>query len=157
MAHPIRNHLLFFLALPVAAAAQGFTGTVDLGAKDAAATRRLTISHWRVDKRGVPSFDYRYTQDGPGCAYRRDGHAVAGFDDNGDSVELEVYNPQGVDGKEGPPVGAFYDAPNGVVFGMPVRGNGAQFRVSFDDPRMKKTLPATCGFTAHGAAVMLRK
>ncbi|KQV49895.1 hypothetical protein ASC93_10175 [Massilia sp. Root335] len=147
-------------ALPLATAAQGFTGTVDLSARDAAATRHLTISHWRVDKRGVPSFDYRYTQDGPGCTYRREGHAVAGYDDNGDngdSVELEVYNPQGADGKEGAPVGAFYDEPNGVVFGMPVRGKGAEFWVSFDDPRMKKTLPATCGFTAHGAAVMLRK
>jgi hypothetical protein len=157
MTHHIRNHLLFLFALPLATAAQGFTGTVDLSARDAAATRHLTISHWRVDKRGVPSFDYRYTQDGPGCTYRREGHAVAGYDDNGDSVELEVYNPQGADGKEGAPVGAFYDEPNGVVFGMPVRGKGAEFWVSFDDPRMKKTLPATCGFTAHGAAVMLRK
>ena len=157
MANLIRNPLLLLCALPVAAAAQGFAGTVSLSAKDAAAARHLTISHWRVDKRGVPSFDYRYSQDGPGCAYRRDGHAVAGFDDNGDSVELEVHNPQGADGKEGAPIAAFYDESNGVVFGMPVRGNGAQFWVSFDDPRMKKTLPATCGAGARGGAVMLRK
>jgi hypothetical protein len=156
MAHLIRNHLCIFLALPVVAAAQGFTGTVDLSAVDAGVTRHLAISHWRVDKRGVPSFDYRYRQDGPGCAYEREGHAIAGFDDNGDSVELEVHNPQGADGKEGAPIAAFYDEPNGVVFGMPVRGQGARFWVSFDDPHMKKTLPAKCGSSALGT-VLLRK
>ena len=156
MAHLIRNHLCILLALPVAAAAQGFAGTVDLDARDGGVTRHLTISQWRVDKRGVSSFDYRYLQDGPGCAYRREGHAVAGFDDNGDSVELEVHHPQGADGKEGAPIAAFYDEPNGVVFGMPVRGKGARFWVTFDDPCMKKTLPATCASSARGT-VLLRK
>lgn len=166
MANRIRKHLfLLILALPLAAAAQNPSasagGSVDLSARDAAAARQLTISRWQVDKRGVPSFDYRYSQTGPGCAYQRSGHAVAGFEDNGDSVELEIYNPQGADGKEGAPIGTFYDEPNGVVFSMPVmgkgKGKGKAFWVSFEDPHMKKTLGAQCGFAARGDAVVLKK
>lgn len=157
MANLLRNHLFFLLALPLAASAQGFTGSVDLSARDAAAARRLTISHWQVDKRGVPSFDYRYSQAGPGCAYERSGHAVAGFEDNGDGVELEVYNPQDAHGKEAAPIGTFYDEANGVVFSLPVQGRAHTFWVSFEDPRMKKTLGAKCGFAKRGDAVVLRK
>jgi hypothetical protein len=157
MANPIRTYLLFFLALPLAAAAQHAPGPVNLSTKDAAAARQLTISRWQVDKRGVPSFDYRYSQSGPGCAYQRTGHAVAGFEDNGDSVELEIYNPQGADGKEGAPIGTFYDEANGVVFSMPVQGKGKAFWVSFEDPRMKKTLGAKCGFAGRGDAVVLKR
>jgi len=161
MANPIRKHLFLtlLLALPLAAAAQKppAAGSVNLSAKDAAAARQLTISRWQVDKRGVPSFDYRYSQTGPGCAYQRSGHAVAGFEDNGDSVELEIYNPQGADGKEGAPIGTFYDEPNGVVFSMPVEGKGKAFWVSFEDPRMKKSLGAKCGFAGRGDAVVLKK
>lgn len=146
----------FLLALPLAAAAQGVTGAVNLVARDAAATRQLAITHWQVDKRGVPSFDYRYSQAGPGCAYARAGHAVAGFDESGGRVELEVYNPQDANGKEGDPIGTFYDAANGVVFSMPVQAKAKAFWVSFDDARMKRTLGKTCGFAGRGKAVVLK-
>lgn len=152
-----RISFFVLLALPLAAAAQGFTGAVNLAAKDAAATRQLTITHWQVDKRGVPSFDYRYTQAGTGCAYARAGHAVAGFDESGGQVELEVYNPQDATGKEGDPIGTFYDEANGVVFSMPVQAKAKAFWVSFEDARMKQTLGKKCGFAGRGEAVVLRQ
>lgn len=153
------KHLFLLLALPLAAAARNpaGSGSIKVSARDAAASRQMTIDRWQVDKRGVPSFDYRYSQTGPGCAYQRSGHAVAGFEDNGDSVELEIYNPQGADGKEGAPIGTFYDAPNRVVFSMPVQGKGKAFWVSFEDPRMKKTLGAKCGDAGRGDAIVLKK
>jgi hypothetical protein len=157
MAKLMRSYVSFLFVLPLAASAQGFPGTINLSAKDTAAARQLAISRWQVDKRGIPSFDYRYSQVGTGCTYERSGHAVAGYDDNGGGVELEIYNPQGPDGKEGAPIGTFYDEANGVVFSMPVQGNQKAFWVSFEDPHMKKTLGAKCGFAKRGEAVVLRK
>jgi hypothetical protein len=70
----------------------------------------LCIANLKVDARGVPSFDYTYRQQGQGCAFTLAGKAVAGYDDAGGKVELEVYNPQGSDGKEMPPILAFHDS-----------------------------------------------
>ena len=39
MANPFRTYLVLLLALPLATGAQGATGTIDLSARDAAATR----------------------------------------------------------------------------------------------------------------------
>jgi hypothetical protein len=140
--------------MSVSAAAQAFTGTLNLSAKSVAVSRTLVMSHWQVDKRGVPSFDYRYQQSGPGCAYQRDGHAVAGFEDNGDSVELEVYNPQDAGGKAGAPITVFYDKNKPVIFSMALTKKKQGVWVSFEDATMKKTLPATCGFSGKGDAVI---
>jgi hypothetical protein len=69
----------------------------------------LRIVNLKADARGVPSFDYTYHQQGQGCAFTLAGKAVAGYDDAGGKVELEVYNPQGSDGKETPPILSFHD------------------------------------------------
>lgn len=69
----------------------------------------LRIANLKADGRGVPSFDYTYRQQGTGCAYLQAGKAVGGYDDAGGKVELEVYNPQGAEGKEAPPILAFHD------------------------------------------------
>lgn len=69
----------------------------------------LRIANLKTDTRGIPSFDYTYRQQGSGCTYTQAGKAVAGYDDAGGKVELEVYNPQGADGKATPPILAFHD------------------------------------------------
>ncbi|MFS2017039.1 hypothetical protein ACL58G_15205 [Massilia sp. GER05] len=69
----------------------------------------LRIANLKADTRGVPSFDYTYHQQGLGCGFTLAGKAVAGYDDASGKVELEVYNPQGGDGKEIPPILAFHD------------------------------------------------
>lgn len=69
----------------------------------------LRIANLKADTRGIPSFDYAYRQQGPGCSYTLAGKAVAGYDDAGGKVELEVYNPQGADGKATPSILAFHD------------------------------------------------
>jgi hypothetical protein len=161
MSHSIRNYLLFVLSLPLAAeaatAAPGFTRPFKLVAKNATAVRELTISNWHVDKRGVPSFDYGYRQTGPGCNYQRDGHAEAGYGINGETVELEIYNAQDANGKDGEPIGIFHDEANGVVFSMPVLDKAPASWASFRDPRMSKMLGAKCNFSRRDDTVMLRK
>jgi hypothetical protein len=77
--------------------------------KHAGVNHDLRIANLKADARGIPSFDYTYRQQGPGCTYTLAGKAVAGHDDAGGKVELEVYNPQGADGKETPPILAFHD------------------------------------------------
>jgi len=69
----------------------------------------LRIANLKADTRGIPSFNYTYRQQGRGCTYTLAGKAVAGYDDAGGKVELEVYNPQGADGKATPPIVAFHD------------------------------------------------
>ena len=69
----------------------------------------LRIATLKAETPGIPSFDYTYRQQGPGCTYTLAGKAVAGYDDAGGKVELEVYNPQGADGKATPPILAFHD------------------------------------------------
>jgi hypothetical protein len=155
----VRQYLPFLLALPLVASAsvQDFSFPIKVVARDAAASRQLTITAWRVDKRGVPSFDYSYSQAGPGCNYRRVGHAQADFSTYGGTIELEIHNPQDANGNDWPPIGFYHDVADDVEFSMPVEGKEKAFWVSFDDPQMKKSLGAKCGFSKRGDAVMLRK
>ncbi|WP_145650298.1 hypothetical protein [Pseudoduganella lurida] len=145
------------LCIAGAAGVQAAPPPLDLTLREGAVTRSLSVQNWRTDRRGVPSFDYHYRQSGPDCTYQRDGRAVAGFEDLGDKVELEVFNPQGDDGRETAPIAVFYDADGSVVFSMPVPGKGRPAWVSFDDAAMKKKLPKKCGHAGRGEAVMFRK
>lgn len=162
--YPIR-HLPLLATLCLAAVAHtthaAVPAPVALTVQEGAVTRTLSLQEWRIDKRGVPSFDYHYRQRGPGCDYQRDGRAVAGFEDLGSKVELEVFNPEGEDGKEGVPIMVFYGAGDGVVFSMPVPGKGTvagrKIWVSYEDGAMKKTLPKKCGHSGRGDPVMFKK
>ena len=127
----------------------GFTGTVNLAKTEGGAKRTLALSNWSVDKRGVPSFDYRYSQSGPECAYERSGHAIAGFDDNGGEIELQVYSGEDEQGKEGPELTMFYDHDDEVVFSMAAPTKPGHIWVSFQDAAMKKKFAQRCGFTTE--------
>lgn len=127
----------------------GFSGTVNLAKTAGSAKRTLALSNWSVDKRGVPSFDYLYSQSGPECAYERSGHAIAGFDDNGGEIELQVYSGEDDQGKEGPPLTLFYDHDDDVIFSMSAPTKPGHLWVSFQDAVMKKKFAQRCGFTAE--------
>lgn len=155
------NRALLLGALCAAAQAQAASpAPLELALKEGAVSRSLSLQNWRTDRRGVPSFDYHYRQSGPDCDYQRDGRAVAGFEENGDKVELEVFNPEGGGGKQAAPILVLYDADSSVIFSMPVPlasgGRSRQVWVSFEDARMKK-LPKKCGHGGRGEAVMFRK
>jgi hypothetical protein len=77
--------------------------------KHAGVSHDLRIANLKADARGVPSFDYTYRQQGAGCAISLAGKAIAGHAEAGGKVELEVYNPQGSNGKEMPPILALHD------------------------------------------------
>lgn len=153
----MKKVMLSTLALCLPVCVQAVPGNVNLVRKDGAVTRTLEVSEWKVDKRGVPTFDYRYKQSGPNCAYARDGHAIAQFQDNGDSVELVVFNPQDANGKETAPIMFFSDRDNtGIFFEVSQSKKGKFDWMSFSDPAMKKTTPKVCGFTEKGTSVMFK-
>lgn len=150
----MKKNFLFAAALCAAACAHAFPGTVNLSKTEGTVRRTLTLSKWSVDKRGVPSFDYRYRQSGPTCDYERTGRATAGFEDNGDHVELQVYSGQDEHGKEGPPLTIFYDHDDDVVLSLPTSEKSSHLWVSFEDAAMKKKFPKQCGFTAKQSAAL---
>jgi hypothetical protein len=54
----------------------------------------ITVSNWKRDKQGIPSFDYSYEQKGGKdgvCNFQKAGHAVADTVDSGHGVEVNVY------------------------------------------------------------------
>jgi hypothetical protein len=144
------RHLLTCGALCLPLLAQGFTGTIDKTLMEGGVTRSISMSNWHVDKRGVPSFDYRYKQSGPGCDYERAGHAVAGFEQTSKGVQLEVYNSEGDDGKQGESIATFYDQNNTVILSLPVVKKGQPAWVSFEDTVMKSKMPKKCGYADQG-------
>jgi hypothetical protein len=152
----MKRTLISFVLLCAAGAAMAFSGTVEMAQHDGAITRTLGVSNWRVDQRGVPSFDFRFRQSGGGCNYQRSGHAVAGFEEGDGKAELEIYSGQDEHGRESPPMLILYAYDSTVIFSMPVRQN-KEFWMSFQDERMRKSLPKRCGYTERGAALMFRK
>lgn len=103
------NKTILCLLLLCSGASQAFDGTQQYVVKRGGVEHTLALSHWQVDRKGLPSFDYSYRQQAGACNFRLDGKVVAGFDEQGGKVELEVFNPQGDDGKELPQVLMFYD------------------------------------------------
>lgn len=69
----------------------------------------LQVDNLKKDAKGVPSFDYTYTQQSGSCKYVVTGKAVAGHDEVDGKLELEVHNPQGPGGKQAASILAFYD------------------------------------------------
>lgn len=152
----MKKILLSFVPLCAAGAAMAFSGTVDMVRRDGAVTRTLSVTNWQVDKRGVPSFDFRFSQSGGGCDYRRSGHAVAGVEEYDGKTEVEIYRGQDDRGRESPPMMILYAFDNAVIFSTPVRQDKA-FWMSFSDQRMRNVVPKRCGYTERGASLMFRK
>jgi len=152
----MKKILMSSVLLGAAGAAVAFSGTVEMTRHDGTVTRTLSVSNWQVDKRGVPSFDFRFSQSGGGCDYQRSGHAVAGFEEGDGKAELEIYSGQDEQGRETAPLMILYAYDSTVIFSTPVRQNRA-FWMSFQDERIRRSVPKRCGYTERGSALMFRK
>jgi len=152
----MKKNLIPLAVFCAAGAAAAFPGTVDMARRDGVVARTLSVSNWKVNQRGVPSFDFRFSQTGGGCDYARSGHAVAGFEEEDGKAELEIYSGQDDNGREGPQMLTLYAHDNAVVFSTPVQQNRA-LRMSFQDEQMRKAVPKKCGYTERGSSIQFRK
>jgi hypothetical protein len=132
--------ILFSLLLPAAITSHAFDGTPQLATRQAGAEHTLKLSHWKVDAKGVPSFDYTYEQSAGACRFTVSGHAVAGFEERNGKAVLDVFNPEDGKGKAMGQILMFYD--DAVTLTLPL--NGALRQVSFDDTLTDAQLPKTC-------------
>lgn len=125
-----------------ATSAQAFDGELKFATttKDGLA-HTLVLSQWKKDGKGVPSFDYAYEQRAGSCSFRLAGHAIAGFEENGGTVTLDVANPEDEKGRELPQILIFHD--HGVVFSLPLEGPVR--KVSLIHKLKPDALASTCG------------
>jgi hypothetical protein len=133
---------LIFCALALCAnTSRAFDGESRFKLNTAGIEHSLQVSQYKVDKKGVPSFDYVYEQRAGNCRFTLSGHAVAGFDENKGKVELEIFNPQGDDGRALPQILVYYD--DGATFTLPYKGKLKQ--VSFDGTLTPEQMKRSCG------------
>jgi hypothetical protein len=111
---------LFCAILLSTGLARAFDGAPTFTTKTGHVEHTLALSHWQVDARGVPSFDYVYQQRAGACRFQLAGHLIAITGERDGKAELEVYNPQNDDGSEAPPVTMFYD--DSVSMTLPYKG-----------------------------------
>jgi hypothetical protein len=127
----MQNKILYTL-LFCSSQAAAFSGEPTFAATTRGVQHTLQLSHWQVDRRGAPSFDFVYEQRKGACQFRMAGHADGVVDDApGGKVELSVYNPEDARGREQPSV---------VMFD----GDGAGFTLQYRD--LKRDAPRKVGF-----------
>lgn len=136
----MRTLILCALAL-CANAVHAFEGEPRFKLNSGGVEHSLQVSQYKVDKKGVPSFDYVYEQRAGSCRFSVTGHAVAGFEESKGKVELEIFNPQGDDGKALPQILVYYDDTS--TFTLPYKG--ALKQVSFDRNLSPEQLKRSCG------------
>lgn len=85
------------------------------GEKRAGLSHALQVNNLKMDAKGVPSFDYTYTQQSGSCKYVVSGKAVAGHEEANGKVELEIHNPQRDNGGEAPAILTFYDGEDNFI------------------------------------------
>lgn len=134
--------ILILCALALCAiAAQAFDGKSRFSLNAAGVEHSLHVSQYKVDKKGIPSFDYVYEQKAGNCRFSMAGRAVAGFEESHGKVVLEIFNPQGDDGRELPQILVYYD--DAATFTLPYKGELKQ--VSFDGNLSPEQLKRSCG------------
>lgn len=116
------------LLLLSSGASQAFDGTLKFVTRSEGVEHTLLISHWQVDRKGVPSFDYAYRQQAGSCQFKLDGHVVADVEEHGGKAELVVFNPEDDNGKELPPIVTYSD--DTVSMTLPYKGAPRQVGLS---------------------------
>ena len=151
------THKILPLALLLAACGANVAsaGNLDFVEKRAGVSHTLHITNLKMDPKGVPSFDYAYLQEGAGCRYALSGKAVAGYDEVGGKVELEVYNPQDANGKEGEQILALHDGE--VNFTVARKDPLHPKSVSFDTMLDKAARAKNCNKKADRLEVLFKK
>ncbi|MYM94005.1 hypothetical protein [Duganella vulcania] len=137
----MHNKVIFAALLLCSSLSQAFDGAPSFTAKRAGIEHTLKLSQWKVDGKGVPSFDYVYEQQAAGCRLKVVGRATAGFEEKGGKVVLDVFNPEDGKGKALPQILMFYD--DTVTLTLPLKGTLQQ--VSFDDELTDAQLRGSCG------------
>lgn len=99
---------------------QAFPGAPKFVTKIAGVEHTMALSHWQVDGKGVPSFDYVYEQRAGTCYFRLAGHATGLTEEVNGKVELVVFNPQDDEGHEAPQVVTYGN--DDVTFSLPYKG-----------------------------------
>jgi len=132
---------VFSALLLCSAASQAFDGTPSFTTREGGVEHTLKLSQWKVDAKGLPSFDYVYEQQAGACHFKVAGHATAGFEERGGKVQLDVFNPEDGKGKELAQILMFYD--DAVTMTLPLKG--ALRQVSFDDELTAAQQRASCG------------
>lgn len=102
----MKKTLLYALLL-CSGVADAFPGSPRFATKIAEVEHTLALSHWVVDGKGIPSFDYVYEQRAGTCHFRLAGHAVGVTETVDGKVELAVFNPQDDKGREMPQIVTF--------------------------------------------------
>lgn len=100
--------------------ASAFDGTPAFSKTTAGIDHALTLSHWTLDAKGIPSFDYVYQQHSGTCQFRLSGHVNGITEERDGKTQLEVYNPQTDDGSAAPQLVMFYD--DTVTITLPYKG-----------------------------------
>ncbi len=137
----MRNKVIFAALLLCSSLSQAFDGAPSFTVKRAGVDHTLKLSQWKVDGKGVPSFDYVYEQQAGACHFKVAGHAIAGFEERAGKVVLDVFNPEDGKGKAMPQILMFYD--EAVTLTLPLKG--ALGQVSFDDELTDAQLRGSCG------------
>jgi hypothetical protein len=101
----------------------------------------LHISRIKIDQKGERSFEYAYEQRAGECRFSIAGHAA----------EVDVFNPQGKDGKEGPQI-VMYDG-EGATLTLPHVGPPRQ--VYFDSVLSPEQLKRSCGNIKGGKLALV--
>lgn len=142
---------LFGTLLLCSAAGQAFDGAPSFIAREGGVEHTLKLSQWKLDPKGVPSFDYVYEQQEGGCHFKLAGHAVAGFEERGGKVQLDVFNPEDGKGRALDQILMFYD--DAVTMTLPLKG--APRQVSFDNELSAQQRRASCGKKKDGKVSVL--
>ena len=91
----------------------------------------LSVGRINIDKKGGRSFDYVYEQRAGECRFSMNGHAV----------EVDVFNPQGADGKELPQI-VMYES-DGITLTLPL--DGPLRKAFFDGILSPEQAKRSCG------------
>jgi len=113
-----------------------FEGAPRFAAGVAGVAHTLVISRWQVDRKGVPSFDYKYEQRAGGCRFQISGHAVGVFDIVKGKVELVVFNPEDETGAERPAIVVFEDG--AATLTLRADGSLREVRLSSPVPQLQR-------------------
>lgn len=111
---------LYFALMLYSCAAVAFDGTPSFSKTVAGVAHTLTLSHWTLDAKGIPSFDYVYQQHTTSCQFRLAGRVDAITEERDGKTMVEVYNPQNDDGSAATQVLMFYD--DTVTITLPYKG-----------------------------------
>ncbi|NKI71267.1 hypothetical protein GN109_17730 [Collimonas pratensis] len=137
----MKKIILFLSFVTLSSGAYSFQGTVQISNSESGVERTIQLSKWRVDSKGVPSFNYVYGEKTASCKYEIAGRAIAGFEEDGKKVDLEVYNPQDAQGNEMAQILAFHD--DSVTLTLPVKeknqGNVVTFEAALSTDARRKS------------------